>query len=169
MSIRPIDPNAIVHDEDCEGNDAAFCCPICVKVFSVNDTQMPVGAKGEKGYRKCPGCPSQTFADWRLVTNHRAFLFLSLRGTARGCGGARSDRTETVPAHPDTPLGTIVLSAWAVRLHARRAVDRDRDSCSRLSQCPPISNSSTASRGPGSLCPSSVSSASSAVRAGVAQ
>ena len=48
MSIGPIDPNAIGHDEDCEGNDAAFRCPMCVKVFTVNDTQMPVGAKGER-------------------------------------------------------------------------------------------------------------------------
>ncbi len=56
MSIRYIDPNTVGHNEDWEGNNAAFRCPLCEKVFIVSDTRMHVGPKGEKGYRKCPNC-----------------------------------------------------------------------------------------------------------------
>lgn len=56
MSIRHIDPDAIGHDEDWEGNNAAFLCPSCKKVFIVSDTRMHVGPGGEKGYRECPNC-----------------------------------------------------------------------------------------------------------------
>ena len=56
MPTRAIDPNALRDDEDWEGNNAAFRCPECEKIFIVSDTRMHVGPKGEKGYRKCPKC-----------------------------------------------------------------------------------------------------------------
>jgi len=56
MPTRRLDPNDLREDEDWEGNNAAFRCPVCRKVFIVSDTRMHVGPDGEKGYRKCPRC-----------------------------------------------------------------------------------------------------------------
>lgn len=56
MPTRSLDPRDLGEDEDWEGNNAAFRCPVCKKVFIVSDTRMHVGPNGEKGYRKCPTC-----------------------------------------------------------------------------------------------------------------
>ena len=56
MPIKELKPDALSHDEDWEGNNAAFKCPVCGKVFIVSDTRMHLGPEGEKGYRKCPSC-----------------------------------------------------------------------------------------------------------------
>ena len=50
MAIRNLDPYHLGIDEDWEGNNAAFRCPVCGKVFIVNSTRM------HNGQRKCPGC-----------------------------------------------------------------------------------------------------------------
>lgn len=60
MPTKNLDPNALSEDEDWEGNNAAFRCPVCNKVFIVSDTRMHMGPDGEKGYRKCPGCNKST-------------------------------------------------------------------------------------------------------------
>lgn len=56
MPVRKLDPLGLGKDEDWEGNNAAFRCPPCGKVFLVSDTRMHVGPKGDKGYRVCPSC-----------------------------------------------------------------------------------------------------------------
>jgi hypothetical protein len=56
MPVKNIDPSAIDAEEDWEGNNAAFRCPVCEKVFIVSDTRMHIGPTGEKGYRACPKC-----------------------------------------------------------------------------------------------------------------
>lgn len=56
MPRRALDPNALGLDEDWKGNDVAFRCPSCAKVFLVSGTRMHIGPSGEKGYRKCPSC-----------------------------------------------------------------------------------------------------------------
>lgn len=56
MPIRKLVPDALGLDEDWEGNNVSFRCPLCHKVFIVSDTRMHKGPKGEKGYRKCPAC-----------------------------------------------------------------------------------------------------------------
>ena len=56
MPVRNLDPNNLGKNEDWEGNNAAFQCPVCQKVFIVSDTRMHVGPMKEKGYRACPGC-----------------------------------------------------------------------------------------------------------------
>ena len=60
MTTRSLDPNDLRRDEDWEGNNAAFACPACKKVFIVSNTRMHVGPDGEKGYRKCPACGKST-------------------------------------------------------------------------------------------------------------
>lgn len=50
MLIKELDPRHLGMDEDWEGNNAAFRCPICRKVFIVNSTEM------HHGERKCPKC-----------------------------------------------------------------------------------------------------------------
>ena len=49
MDFKPLDPLNLALDEDWEGNNAAFTCPICGKVFIVS-------ARFHKGGRSCPGC-----------------------------------------------------------------------------------------------------------------
>ena len=46
-----LDPNprTLGQDADWEGNDAAFCCPVCGKVFIVSSLLHPDG-------RECPAC-----------------------------------------------------------------------------------------------------------------
>jgi predicted RNA-binding Zn-ribbon protein involved in translation (DUF1610 family) len=56
MTIKNLNPNDLKQDEDWEGNNAAFTCPLCHKVFIVSDTRMHMSPQKEKGYRKCPGC-----------------------------------------------------------------------------------------------------------------
>jgi len=50
MPIKELDPHRLGMDEDWEGNNAAFRCPICGKVFIVNSTRM------HHGERNCPNC-----------------------------------------------------------------------------------------------------------------
>ena len=56
MPVKHLKSDALGQDEDWEGDNAAFRCPPCGKVFIVSDTRMHVGPQNEKGYRKCPGC-----------------------------------------------------------------------------------------------------------------
>jgi hypothetical protein len=49
------DPSQHAKDEDWEGNNAAFTCSLCKKVFIVSGAQNIHG-----GVRKCPGCGRST-------------------------------------------------------------------------------------------------------------
>ena len=53
MPTKQLDPLNLEHDEDWEGNNAAFKCPHCSKVFLVSGTL-------HKGVRKCPECGKST-------------------------------------------------------------------------------------------------------------
>lgn len=50
MPTKQLDPNNLGHDEDWEGNNPAFTCPHCGKVFIVS------GSGVHHGERKCPEC-----------------------------------------------------------------------------------------------------------------
>jgi Zn finger protein HypA/HybF involved in hydrogenase expression len=51
MNQRHLDADHLMENEDWEGNNAAFSCPLCSKVFIVS------GAKNMHGGRRiCPGC-----------------------------------------------------------------------------------------------------------------
>ncbi len=54
MPIRQLDPENLGHDEDWEGNNAAFKCPHCEKVFIVS------GSGVHHGKRSCPDCSKST-------------------------------------------------------------------------------------------------------------
>ena len=54
MPIKELNPHHLGLDEDWEGNNAAFRCPVCTKVFIVNSTEM------HHGERKCPDCQKST-------------------------------------------------------------------------------------------------------------
>jgi hypothetical protein len=54
VPTKTLSPDGVKQDEDWEGNNAAFTCPLCEKVFIVSDTRMHIGPQKEKGYRKCP-------------------------------------------------------------------------------------------------------------------
>jgi len=49
MQTRNLDPNSLSKNEDWEGNNAAFKCPHCNKVFIVSGMI-------HKGVRSCPEC-----------------------------------------------------------------------------------------------------------------
>ncbi len=51
MAKRVVDPTR--RDEDWEGNNAAFCCPSCSKVFIVSGMM-------HKNGRPCPSCGRST-------------------------------------------------------------------------------------------------------------
>ena len=53
MSSRSLDPNLLGHAEDWEGNNAAFSCPACKKVFIVSE-------QIHRGVRQCPNCDKST-------------------------------------------------------------------------------------------------------------
>jgi transcription elongation factor Elf1 len=53
MINRIIERNSIRDDEDREGNNAAFSCPLCNKVFIVSVTL-------HSGRRTCPKCGKST-------------------------------------------------------------------------------------------------------------
>jgi hypothetical protein len=55
MSEKHLDLQGLGLNEDWEGNNAAFQCPVCKKVFIVS-AGIHVGPGGEKGWRKCPAC-----------------------------------------------------------------------------------------------------------------
>lgn len=54
--FKNLDPHGLEQDEDWEGNNAAFTCPVCQKVLIVSDTRMHLGPHKEKGYGKSPAC-----------------------------------------------------------------------------------------------------------------
>jgi hypothetical protein len=56
IPIKVLNPNDLERGEDWEGNNAAFTCPICQKVFIVSDTRIHIGSQKEKGCRKYPTC-----------------------------------------------------------------------------------------------------------------
>jgi len=56
MPSKNLDPNNLGQDEDWEGNNAAFKCPHCGKVFIVSGTRMHGGTRISPGVRKCPQC-----------------------------------------------------------------------------------------------------------------
>ncbi len=49
MARRELDPDSLARDEDWEGNNAAFTCPGCGKVFLVSKRLHKEG-------RPCPSC-----------------------------------------------------------------------------------------------------------------
>ena len=49
MNKREVSPKALQHNEDWEGNNVAFLCPHCGKVFIVSQLI-------HKGQRSCPNC-----------------------------------------------------------------------------------------------------------------
>lgn len=57
MAVRHIDKEHQARDEDWEGNNAAFSCPVCGKVFLVS---AYMHGDGHKGARPCPGCKKST-------------------------------------------------------------------------------------------------------------
>jgi predicted RNA-binding Zn-ribbon protein involved in translation (DUF1610 family) len=54
MPTRALDPKKLGDDEDWEGNNAAFRCPVCGKVFLVS------GSRVHRGERPCPKCGKST-------------------------------------------------------------------------------------------------------------
>jgi len=54
MPVKYLDPNNLGHGEDWEGNNAAFTCPHCGKVFIVSGTRV------HNGERSCPECGKST-------------------------------------------------------------------------------------------------------------
>jgi hypothetical protein len=56
MPVRTIDRNSIKQDEDWEGNNAAFTCPLCKKVFLVSGLL-------HEGRRDCPN-PCAVIPTW---------------------------------------------------------------------------------------------------------
>ncbi len=55
--VRKIDRNSIRDDEDWEGNNAAFTCPVCKKVFIVS-------ALLHQGRRTCPNPKCRKSVGW---------------------------------------------------------------------------------------------------------
>jgi hypothetical protein len=53
MAVRNIDKDHQARDEDWDGNNAAFSCPVCGKVFLVSGHM-------HDGKRDCPGCKKST-------------------------------------------------------------------------------------------------------------
>ena len=53
MPDRELDPSSLGLGEDWEGNNAAFTCPHCRKVFIVSGVI-------HSGVRQCPGCGKST-------------------------------------------------------------------------------------------------------------
>lgn len=66
MPTRNLDPNDLAPDEDWLGNNAAFRCPLCHKVFIVSNGRLPplrgqsesrpLPDHEEIGVRRCPWC-----------------------------------------------------------------------------------------------------------------
>jgi predicted RNA-binding Zn-ribbon protein involved in translation (DUF1610 family) len=54
MPTKVLDPNNLGMDEDWEGNNAAFRCPHCGKVYIVS------GTIHRRGGRRCPSCGKST-------------------------------------------------------------------------------------------------------------
>jgi ribosomal protein S27AE len=62
MARREIDPGdgAQARDEDWEGNNAAFTCPRCGKVFIVTNIPGPPKSHIDQSKRECPVCQKST-------------------------------------------------------------------------------------------------------------
>ena len=60
MAVRNIDPDIQARDEDWEGNNAAFSCPVCGKVFIVSSHMHIVSSHMHEGTRECPSCHKST-------------------------------------------------------------------------------------------------------------
>jgi hypothetical protein len=67
MATRILDPDALGQDEDWEGNNAAFRCPACWKVFVVS-------AMIHGGQRSCPACGKSTGHIKGTKTSGRAWI-----------------------------------------------------------------------------------------------
>ncbi len=76
MAKRKLDP---ANNEELYGNNAAFCCPACQKVFVVSGFL-------DKNGRKCPGCGKST----GYVANETAFIEWE----------DRSESSEQIPPPP---------------------------------------------------------------------
>jgi hypothetical protein len=50
------DPNNRALGEDWEGNNAAFQCQLCSKVFVVTDNPITPSSHEARGVRRCPSC-----------------------------------------------------------------------------------------------------------------
>ena len=59
MPVKNLNPDELESDVDWEGNNAAFTCPVCQKVFIVSDI-LHQSTQKEKGFRKCPSCGNST-------------------------------------------------------------------------------------------------------------
>lgn len=55
MPRRDLDPENLADSEDWAGNNAAFTCPVCGRVFLVSNSPLI-----HKGERACPGCGKAT-------------------------------------------------------------------------------------------------------------
>jgi transcription elongation factor Elf1 len=59
MAVRTITKAQEAHDEDWHGNNAAFSCPLCRKVFIVS-AMLKEKNEPQRGMRKCPNCRKST-------------------------------------------------------------------------------------------------------------
>lgn len=60
MPTRNLDRENLENDDDWEGNNAAFRCPQCGKVFIVSDNPVVPTSHDERGVRRCPACGLST-------------------------------------------------------------------------------------------------------------
>jgi len=60
MPTKILDQDNLGMDEDWVGNNAAFRCPHCGKVFLVSGTRIHGGDKTHPSSRKCPNCGKST-------------------------------------------------------------------------------------------------------------
>jgi hypothetical protein len=62
MPQREVDTNPDNHNvnEDWEGNNAAFRCPVCNKIFIVTDNPIVPKSHDTRGVRRCPNCRKST-------------------------------------------------------------------------------------------------------------
>ncbi len=60
MPTKILDQDNLGMDEDWVGNNAAFRCPHCGKVFLVSGTRIHGGDKTRPSSRKCPNCGKST-------------------------------------------------------------------------------------------------------------
>lgn len=68
MPLRELNPEHQENSEDWEGNNAAFTCPVCNKVFIVSGLI-------HKGVRSCPSCAQATgHIEGGRMSGGRAFI-----------------------------------------------------------------------------------------------
>jgi predicted RNA-binding Zn-ribbon protein involved in translation (DUF1610 family) len=60
MPFKQLDQRTLGKDEDWVGNNAAFRCPHCGKVFLVSGTRIQGGTPNRSSERKCPDCGKST-------------------------------------------------------------------------------------------------------------